>query len=198
MEEVGEFFNDADLNDSGELDAESFLSFAQSRKVQGLLRRLGVKLETTHLSNLFHLLDFDHKGKLNCEEFTMAVDQLSTSVSGIQFLQLRMDLKSFGRQLDAVTSRGRSSATVKRPSRALKKPGSAMAIRSSIPSSVQIESGGPDTTPRSKRPSHNDRERQLAEELTPVLPFPPGVPRRVDETIEVEQEDGDMDIFYCN
>merc|ERR1712083_733046 len=72
-------------------------------RVQTLLSKLGIEVDTMTVGSLFNLLDLDGDGEINETEFAIGLSQVHGSARSIDVAKLSFDLIKVQRQLHNIS-----------------------------------------------------------------------------------------------
>lgn len=97
--EVKRIFLEADSDNSGTLDWPKFERCVSDPRVQMLFRKVGVDMEAECPRGFFDLLDFAGEGKIDLDDFAMALQHLHGNARSIDLVRVRHDIKHFSREL---------------------------------------------------------------------------------------------------
>jgi hypothetical protein len=98
-EEVKELFDAADRDKTGYLDKHEFSKKMEDLKMQAWFRKIGVHVESYSANGLFKLLDFDGDGKLDMDEFAMALQQVHGHARSIDVARVSREVKLIRKEL---------------------------------------------------------------------------------------------------
>jgi len=92
--EVRDIFEAADADGSGYLNGEEFTSqIRDDVRLQAQFRKIGVHVEAYSAAGLFQLLDFDGDGRLDLDEFCLALQQVHGNARSIDVAKLTHDTR---------------------------------------------------------------------------------------------------------
>lgn len=105
LQEVKEIFDTFDGDKDGVLDKEEFTDHLQDHKMRAWFRKIGVHVESYSAQGMFSLLDYDGDGKVDLDEFAMALHQVHGPARSIDVAKINREqhvLRNDVRELHAV------------------------------------------------------------------------------------------------
>jgi len=100
---VANLFNNADVDMSGEIDAEEFAAQADDLRVQAYFRRIGLEVNERNARGLFSLLDFDGDGMVTLDEFSSGLQQLHGTAKRMDVARIKHDVNKALRMMKEVS-----------------------------------------------------------------------------------------------
>eukprot|EP00927_Polykrikos_kofoidii_P017064 TRINITY_DN17749_c0_g1_i1.p1 TRINITY_DN17749_c0_g1~~TRINITY_DN17749_c0_g1_i1.p1 ORF type:complete len:593 (+),score=91.12 TRINITY_DN17749_c0_g1_i1:81-1859(+) len=101
--EAMELFSEIDTDRSSKIDQEELVLAAGDVRVQALFRKIGVDIATSNAAGLFALLDYDHDGSLEADEFFEALQQLHGNAKSADLVRLKHESRKVRRLLQQLT-----------------------------------------------------------------------------------------------
>eukprot|EP00441_Pelagodinium_beii_P005018 CAMPEP_0197685268 /NCGR_PEP_ID=MMETSP1338-20131121/100681_1 /TAXON_ID=43686 ORGANISM="Pelagodinium beii, Strain RCC1491" /NCGR_SAMPLE_ID=MMETSP1338 /ASSEMBLY_ACC=CAM_ASM_000754 /LENGTH=449 /DNA_ID=CAMNT_0043267071 /DNA_START=1 /DNA_END=1350 /DNA_ORIENTATION=- len=93
IKQVRAIFKAADVDNSNALSKDEFIDKMKDVKLQSMLRKVGVEIESQSAEGLFKLLDFDEDESLDIDEFAMALSSIHGNAKSIDLARVRRDAR---------------------------------------------------------------------------------------------------------
>merc|ERR1711964_549363 len=100
FEEAKALFERADVDGVGALDWPAFQAHVSDVRVQALLRKMGLDVESSGAQGVFNLLDFNQDGTVSLDEFVLGIQQLHGQARSLDVAKLQHDNNSMKIQLN--------------------------------------------------------------------------------------------------
>merc|ERR1711920_1103206 len=103
LEEDHQLFLQADSDGCGTLDFEHFKAFIVDVRVQILLGKLGVEVDSISAHGLFNLLDLDGNGEIDEQEFALALNRVHGEARSLDIARLNLELNKINERIKSFT-----------------------------------------------------------------------------------------------